>query len=49
MNIVDIKADLDRDMNKYFDVLNRLPLHPKHKLSIILKYIYRKLRWRFSI
>ena len=44
MNNVDIKAELASDMNKYFDMLNRLPLHPKHKSLIISKYIYIKLR-----
>ena len=49
MNNVDAKAELVTDMNKYFDVFNRLPLHPKHKLLIISNYIYSKLRQRFSI
>ena len=48
-NIDDIKAELVTDMNKYFDILNRLPLLPKHKLLIVSKYIYSKLRWRFSL
>ena len=43
MNNVDIKAELITDMNKYFDVLNRLPLHPKHKLLIISKIYIVKL------
>ena len=29
--------------------MNQLQLHPKHKLLIISKYIYSKLRQRFSI
>ena len=49
MNNSDIKTELVTDMNQYFDILNRLPLHPKHKLLIITRYIYSKLRWRFSI
>ena len=44
MNNVDVKAEFVTDMNKYFGVLNRLPLHPKHKLLIISKYVYSKLR-----
>ena len=44
MNNVDIKAELVTDMNKYFDILNRLQSHPKRKLLIISKYIYSKLR-----
>ena len=43
-----MKAEPVTDMNKYFDNLNWLPLHPKHKLLIIAKYIYSILRWRFS-
>ena len=49
MNSVDKKSELVADMNKYFDILNRLSLHPKHKLLIISKYIYSKLRWRSFI
>ena len=49
MNNVDAKGELVTDMNKYFEILNQLPLNPKDKLLIILKYIYSKLRWRFSI
>ena len=39
LNNVDVKAELVTDMNKYFDILNWLPLHPKQKLLIISKYI----------
>ena len=49
MNNVDVKAELVTDMNKYFDVLNRLPLYPKHKLLIISKYIYGNLDGDFFI
>ena len=37
-NNVDIKAELVTDINKYFDILNRLPLHPKHKSFKVLSY-----------
>ena len=49
MNNVDVKAELVTDMNKYFEILNQLPLNLKDKLLIISKYIYSNLRWRFSI
>ena len=39
MNNADMKAELVTDTNKYFEILNRLLLHPKHKLMIISKYI----------
>ena len=32
MNNADVKAEFVTDMNKYFDILNRLLLHQKHKL-----------------
>ena len=37
------------DFNKYISILNQLPLHPKNKLQVISKFIYSKIRWRFSI
>ena len=43
------KAQLITEISKYMDILNRLSLHPKNKLQIILRYVYSKLRWRFSI
>ena len=49
MNNVDVKAELVTDMNNYFEILNQLPLNLKDKLLIISKYIYSKLRWRFSM
>ena len=49
MNNADVKAEFVTDMNKYFDILNRLLLHPKHKFLIISKYIYGKFRWKFSL
>ena len=30
MNNVGSKAELVTDMNDYFDIVNRLPLHAKH-------------------
>ena len=32
MNNVDVKAELVTDMNKYFEILNQLPLNLKDKL-----------------
>ena len=37
-NNVDIKAELVTDINKYFDILNQLPLHPKHKSFKVISY-----------
>ena len=34
----DIKAELVTDINKYFDILNQLPLHSKHKSFKAISY-----------
>lgn len=39
MNNANIKEELVRDMNKYFDILNRLPLLPKHKFDYFEEYL----------
>ena len=49
MKTNNIKSKLTDDLASYIETLNRLPLHPKNKLLIISKYVYSKLRWRFSI
>ena len=46
LNNAAVKAELVTNKNKYFDILNRLPLHPKQKLLIFRSI--SKLRW-FSI
>ena len=44
-----VEAELKEDMTSYLKTLDSLPLHPHHKVSVITKYIYSKLRWRLSI
>ena len=44
-----IQEDLVNDLNKYLEKLDKLPLHTKNKLLVINRFIYSKLRWRFSI
>ena len=29
-------------------ILHCLPLHPKHKINIVVRYVYSKLRWRLT-
>ena len=49
MSVDKVKAELISDFNSYIDTINRLPLHPKNKLNIITRYVYSKVKWRFSI
>ena len=49
MSTEHVKNELITDFNKYISILNQLPLHPKNKLQVISKFIYSKIRWRFSI
>ena len=49
MSTEHVKNKLITDFNKYISTLNQLPLHPKNKLQVISKFIYSKIRWRFSI
>ena len=44
-----VKLELTSDFNLYIDTINRLLLYPKNKLNIITRYVYSKVRWRFSI
>ena len=44
-----VKTELISDFNTHINTINRLPLHPKNKLNIITRYVYSKVRWRFSI
>ena len=44
-----VEAELKEDMTSYLITLDSLPLHPHHKVSVVTKYIYSKLRWRLSI
>ena len=44
-----VKNELITDFNKYISILKQPPLHPKNKLPVISKFIYGKIRWRFSI
>ena len=44
-----VKNELIIDFNQYVSILNQLLLHPKNKQLVISKFIYSKIRWRFSI
>ena len=49
LNIENIKTDIINDMIKYVRIIDKLPLTPLNKISIVQVYAFNKLRWKFSI
>ena len=49
METGEIENDLQSELTSYLEKTERLPLHPKNKISIITKYVYSKFCWRLSI
>ena len=49
MSVDKVKSELISGFNSYTDTIHCLPLHPKNKLKIVTRYVYSKVRWRFSI
>ena len=49
LNIDSIKSEITNDMLNYTGIIDKLPLDPHNKISIIQTYVFSKLRWRFSI
>ena len=39
-----IKETLLKDLNQYMEVISGIPLRPKNKIMIVLRYVYSKLR-----
>ena len=37
------------EIEKYLLKIGQLPLHSKHKIAIVNRYIVSKVRWRFTI
>ena len=44
-----IKKELSDITNKTLNKVNMLPLHPKHKLDIYLKYYMSKISWHLTV
>ena len=49
LNIENIKTDIINDMIKYVRIIDKLPLTPLNKISIVQVYVINKLRWKISI
>ena len=49
MSVDKVKPEFISGFNLYMGTINGLLLYPKNKLNIITRYVYSKVRWRFSI
>ena len=48
MKTLNIENELKKDLRDYIENIHRLPLHPKHKTNIVVRYVYSKLRWTLT-
>ena len=48
MKSENIEKELKKDLRDYVENIHRLPIHPKHKIDIVVRYVYSKLRWRLT-
>ena len=48
MKTLKIESELKKDLRDYVELIHRLPLHPKQKIDIVMRYVYSKLRWRLT-
>ena len=49
MNSDEVKEKLTEELSAYIESINKLPVHPKYKIRILMMYVYSKIRWPFSI
>ena len=49
MNSYKIKAELKNEIRKYVETNDKLPIKCFHKVQIMQRYVFSKLKWRFSV
>ena len=49
MSNENVKNDLVKRLSDYLEKIDILSLHPKHKINIVTKFVYSKLRWDLTI
>ena len=49
MSNENVKNDLAKRLSDYLEKIDILSLHPKHKINIVTKFVYSKLRWDLTI
>ena len=45
----EIKAELKNEVRKYVETIDKLPIKCFHKMEIIQRYVFSKLKWRFFV
>ena len=48
MSCENVKCDLLKRLSDYLEKIDILSLHAKHKINILTKLIYSKLRWNLT-
>ena len=43
-----IKEELKSELSLYANDIHRLPIHPANKITIVMRFVYSKIRWRLS-
>ena len=49
MNSDEIKAELKNEVKKYVETIDKLPIKCFHEKEIMQRYVFSKLKWRFSL
>ena len=49
MSCENVICGLVNRLRDYLEKINILSLHPKHKINILTKFTYSKLRWDLTI
>ena len=49
MNSNEIKAELRNEIRKYVETIEKPPIESFHKIEIMQRYVFSKLKWRFSV
>ena len=49
MNRDEVKTELKSEVLKYILTIDKLPLKCRSKIDIVQRYVFSKLKWRFSI
>ena len=48
-NCDEIKTELQNEIVKHVDIIDKLPIKCLHQIEIIQRYVISKLKWRFSV
>ena len=49
MSNAEHKQILKEMFNKYINIIDKLPLHPKHKISLYMRFLLSKISWHLTV